>query len=694
MTALRIALRLAWSPDPRQRWRQLSVSASAVLTSFLVLAGVALIGAAQHAQAVVTARSPVWAESADATLEVAVRGLTIEGRQFPVVWLNPVTGFESDPTSIPPGLSSLPGPGEAVLSPGLIAAGFEAADFGLATSQAGLGADGAIGSAGVLSLSEGWIYARPNQGRSLGESPLLTSGYGLHGERVTQETEADIPLGASMTVMVLWLVILPAMVLLMTGARALSPVRLSRATLLHRLGISRANVRWMLAIETAALLLPGLLLGALAWLLASPHVGQVPLTGTILHAGALTTVPLATFGLVMGLLAVGAFAGALVRPNRGIRRRSRAASPWQLAPLAMSLTMMGISQFFDWNSSTRQTLLFGGLLLTFVTLPVAVPALVARSGRLLAQSRNAARWLAGRRLAYSSSTLARPAIIVGLLVFIAGGAFAMYAQMITPEAEQRVQAPVTAFSVHWADPQPGDFELAEVALEDLTVLPVTESNAVIAGTCSDLEPLAQSLGVVACDQAGTPTSELVRYANERMGLQISLGGEAESAEGTTLHLLAFDSTGQWDERQVMQALAEHLPAPNISINSATSTVPRTVGWLIAGWALATLILTATMMREIGDRAISAITSDAHVIRLGLKPGEVRRVQRWTLLGPLATSVPLGYAGAVAYAVMGNELGYTARSLTPITVVAAVAALLAAIVMAAAFRLAPKPGRPT
>ena len=55
--------------------------------------------------------------------------------------------------------------------------------------------------------------------------------------------EADIPLGASMTVMVLWLVILPAMVLLMTGARALSPVRLSRATLLHRLGISRANVR-------------------------------------------------------------------------------------------------------------------------------------------------------------------------------------------------------------------------------------------------------------------------------------------------------------------------------------------------------------------------------------------------------------------------------------------------------------------
>ena len=73
---------------------------------------------------------------------------------------------------------------------------------------------------------------------------------------------------------------------------------------------------------------------------------------------------------------------------------------------------------------------------------------------------------------------------------------------------------------------------------------------------------------------------------------------------------------------------------------------------------------------------------------------MRRVQRWTLLGPLIAAVPLGYSGAVAYAVMGNELGYTIRSLGPITVVAAAAGLLAALVMAIAFRLAPNSSRPT
>lgn len=697
MIILRLAVRLAWSPDTRQRWRQVSVSASAVLAAFLPLAGVALIGASQQAQAVVTARSPVWGVPGNATLEVSLRGMTVEGRQFPVVWLNPAVGHESDLALIPPGLSTLPGPGEAVLSPGLISAGFDAADFGLADSAAGSGPNGSIGPAGVVSLSEGWIYARPGQDRTLGQGGALlpTLGYGSGGERASLEAEPDVPLGGSMTVMALWLVILPALVLLMTGSRAMSPARLARATVLHRLGVSRTAIRVMLAVETASILLPGLLVGAIVWVLVSSGVRHVPLTGATLHAGALALSPWRMLVVVLGALLLGTVAGSLVRPGRGIRHRSRPASTFQLVPLAMSLLMMGASQLFEWNSSTRQVLLFGGLLLTFVTLPLAVPALVARAGQVLALSRNAARWLAGRRLAYSSATLARPAIIVGLLVFIAGGAFAMYAQMTTLEAEQRVQAPVTTFNVSWRDPQPGDYEYAVTRLQGLSILPVTERGsdaALLVPTCSQLEPLAASLGVSACDASGAPTPQLVQASREALGLELGVGTVGTPSTEVASTLLAFDATNQWDQREVMQALADRLPAVNISISSATASIPRTVGWLIAGWALATFILTATMMREIGDRAITAITSDAHVIQLGLLPGEVRRVQRWTLLGPLIAAVPLGYAGAVAYAVMGNELGYTIRSIGPITVVAAAAGLLAALVMGIAFRLAPNNAR--
>lgn len=687
---LRLAWRLAYSPDARQRWRQLSVSLCCCLAVLLSLLAVGVMATGSTADAVIAARSPIWSASGDGRLEVSLRGLTIDGNQFPVVWLNPVAGFEDDPRIVPPGLQTLPAPGEAVLSPGLVDLGYTAADFGLKPSGAGEGPGGSIGASGIISASDLWIYARPTADRTLGTGGalLLLDGYGLPGERAGLETWPDVPRFAEAVLMGLWLLIFPGALLTLSGARAMSEIRTNRADILTRLGIRTTTVRALLAAETAALALAGALAALVLWFVALRHLTQVPLTGSVLLPGSLDISPVRVLWVSLAVVTLTTAAGAWVRPGRALARRARPLRAWHSAPMVLGLLLMALSQMFTWGDPRRQVLLFGGLLLTFATLPMAMPVLVSRLGRILARTRSAPIWLAGRRLAASPWSLARPATMVGLLVFIAGGAYALYAQMTSVEIEQQGER-VALFSVDWRDARPGDVEFTQEALTGVQVLPVTQTasgEAVVIDNCSTAASIGMAIGIAqpCVDDRLSPT--FVEGLRRSTSLSAVIDdGTIEPLDSTVVVIdsSAGDAiTGQ----EIMQALAGILPAVNISPMVSDPHPPKTVGWLVAGWVLASMVLTLAMCREVGDRTLASLVADHTLVRLGMSQPEIVAIQRWSLLFPVAAAIPLGYVGAVAFAIMGHELGYTIRTLGPITIVAGFAATMALAVMATTFAL--------
>lgn len=700
MVTLRLAYRLAFSSTRLARWRQWSVIVTSFVAVLLVLLAAGVIGAAHASDQVIVARSPVWAVGQDDTnLHVILRGVQGNGRQIPVVWLEP--GPHADAVDealiVPPGLDAIPEPGTAVLSPGLLDLGYTAADFGLASSVAGTGPDGAIGAEGVISASDGWIYARPAEGRSLGEGGALLSlrGYDGAGERAGFETVPDVPTATQASVMVTWLLVLPALVLLVGGARAVSQVRQDRSEVLARLGVSRSRIRLLMGIETTLLAGTGVAVGVPVWLLGLSHLTHLPLTGATLHPAALEVPAPVVAASAVGLVGIAAVFGAWVRFERTAKVRKRPPGLMHVLPLVIAVAMMCASQLFAYDEPQRPALLFGGLLLAFVGLPLAIPVLAARSSRWLGHGRAAAAaWLAGRRLASGAWNLARPASVTGLLVMVAGASFALYAQMITPEREQTGEQSVSVYSVGWRDPRPGDAAWAKHQLTDSTIIDLVQGpdggRLIAVEGCEELEQLAVALGTPSC--SGSEVSpQLLERLQRADGTTVALGNPtgADVTEPSGLLIIGPgpQARDHLSDVDVMAALAGGLPAVNISPWGYTAVPPPTVGWLVAAWVTASLVLVAALIREIGDRTLAALSSDTQLDRLGLSSREIESVHRWTLFTPLAIAIPLGYVGAVAFAVVGYQLGYTVRSLGSITAVALAAGLLAATATGVTARLA-------
>jgi hypothetical protein len=690
MTA-RLALRLAFSRDVRQRWRQVSVITASFIAVALVLLGAGIVTASQASDSRREARSPVFASSpARAGLKISSSGPIVDGHQVPVVWLEPVTGHESDPAVVPPGLTRLPAPGEGVLSPGLTLTGFTADDFGLLASTAGSGPGGTIGLSGVSTSSEGWIYARPPAGRSLGTGGSLQylRGYGGSGERFAQDTQLEIPNLRSALLGVTWMLLAPIVMLVFGAARALSAVRDDRAQTLLRLGVTSARIRLILAVETMFLAASGGAVALTAWLTWLSGARSLPLTGTRLVPGALrfpwweaVTLTL----VVLALIAASAVVGRVV--GRTLTRSSRTVRPWHAAPLMVALSMMVGSRWAPPYSTAASLLLFGGLLLTLAALPMALPVLVAKAGGQLARARRPAIWLAGRRLSLRSANLSRPAAAVGTLVFLAGGASAIYGHLISTEASATSEVRLTRFLVSWRDDHPGDVAAIQQRIRDLRVIPVTESptgQAVASFTsCEQIAEAITPLALHPCGGSGSLVPAFAREFRRITGVSPAIGTRRVT-EASYVLLMGRSAV---TERQVMKALAGALPAVTTTqIGAPQKLSSAQASWMLAGWFLATVVLALAILREIGDRALASLGDDRDLQRLGLTTTEIARTHRWTVLPPIAAAIPVGYIGAVAFALFGFQLGFTVANLATISGIALLVGGMAVICLGAVFRI--------
>lgn len=683
-TSLKLAWRLAFSRDLRQRWRQLSVVSSSLVTTFVLLLGIAVWQAASQSDDRVELRSPVVAARPDeAILDASPRGLVLAGHsdlgQFPVMWLHPRPGHDWDPAAVPPGLRALPAAGEAVLSAGLVERGLTAEDFGLRSSTAGTGLKGAIGDAGLATSSEGWIYARPVAGRTLGAggTVLALRGY-LDGGRVREtrlnlETFPDLPSGTSALVGMLWLVLGPALYLALGATRSLSELRLQRSATLFRLGIAQGRIRTVLAVETSLLAATGSAVGAVTWLLAGQSWRSLPVTGTTMLPSSLALPPGTVLAIVVALVLVMAVVGmAGDLRGRATLARRRQPTAWHVLPLAASIVAMTASRFAAPMSAASASLLFAGVILCLASLPLAVPVLVQRAGTVLARRDRPAAWLAGRRLVFDSMTFARPAAAVAALVLIAGAAFAIYGR-ITAGSDGGRSGPVDAGrvgQVNWRDERRGDVDWAIRHLSGMVAAPTgTDSSGSRVAVVRSCWEVADTLGTTRSSWCSSASDFTVRGEDDfAAATRFSPRVDPAGTQLDGFNLLLLDDK-PIDQREVMRALAPRLPAINTTRDDRTTRfVP--VGWLIAGWLLASMVLCAAVIREVGDRTLVSLSQDRKVLALGLSRREINAVHRWSVLTPVVVAAPVGYVAAVAFAVLGQYLGFTINYLGRITAVAA------------------------
>jgi hypothetical protein len=137
---------------------------------------------------------------------------------------------------------------------------------------------------------------------------------------------------------------------------------------------------------------------------------------------------------------------------------------------------------------------------------------------------------------------------------------------------------------------------------------------------------------------------------------------------------------------IMSAAAA-LPAININaLQGLSKTRDPRAAWMLAGWVIACLLLMLALVREIGDRALASMSDHQRLRRVGLTNPEIQATYRWSLLPPLAVSIPIGFIGAVVFSLLGYELGVTIDNVLRISVVSVAAAAASAVTIALVFRI--------
>lgn len=635
-------------------------------------------------------------EEEEPALMVARRGLILpDVSQIPVVWLQPTSDQEDRPGVVPPGLTHLPRPGEAVLSPGLLSDGYTAEDFGLLASTAGEGEDGAIGDDGLVSRSEGFVYARAAAGRDLGSGGSLIGYRGYAdpttdaGFRDSVETIQDVPGAQGGAAGAVWLLWLPAAYLMIGGGRAVSQVRDERALTLWRLGIGTRVIRRLVALETMVLAAVGAVPALLAWQLWGRHRVLVPFTDAELLPGALTTgwgvAATTTLGVVVLTGAAAAVGRIRGRSHRSDARRVRGH---HLIPLVIALSAMVASPLVVGDRGLL--LLFAGLLGTLVTLPLAIPAVVRLMAGGLHRLGSPAAWLAGQRLSLRTNNLSRPAAMVGALVFIAGSAFALLNGLQSGPGEDVPDAETSVWSVSWRAPDPGDLAMVEQRASDgVLVAPIVEADVPETGSGADgpdgagVIPTTGRMLFDSCAEvvdffdlteqctspASVPEATLV---TARSGIVPVIKG-VETAD--SIEEVAVSAPAGTSEATVM-SIFSGLSAPNLQqLQGPTTFEHPGTDWLETGWILASLVLLVGLIREVGDRSIMSMQDNAQLMRVGLTRAETERCYAYAVMTPVAVSIPLGFICAVIFALRGFSLGITVFNLSLILVVAVVAATL-------------------
>lgn len=326
-----LALRFALASGRRFKARIAVASALSFVAVLLGFTAVSVISGFVHTEHVVEART--WnfaAGESDASALVRSESIWLAGENIEVLSIAPL----GDRPVVLPGLERLPRPGTYAVSPGL---GAELR----ASSALGrlMPVDSVIAPKGVATGGELYAVRQVPAQLLRAHDPVYVSGFG-EGTVPEPFTVTVIPLWVP-TVACLLLLGLPAVLLLGVAAKLSSAVREHRVMLMFRIGARKSAIR-LAVMESALLVLPGVMAATFVWGLGIGRLEQVPFVGSPLLRGAWAfSWPHAL--ILCGSMVVTAMAAkALTRP-RAQTKQGASEKIWRgsLFPLGIGTCALG-----------------------------------------------------------------------------------------------------------------------------------------------------------------------------------------------------------------------------------------------------------------------------------------------------------------------------------------------------------------
>ncbi|MFJ8533034.1 ABC transporter permease [Streptomyces sp. NPDC093591] len=418
------------SEAARIRYAALAFSAFAVALCLgvLVMVHAAYTGKEERREA----RTPAWQSGQlngkPATMWLVGTDALKDQRRFSVVFLAP----RSTDAPLPPGVKRWPGPGEAVLSPGLLKAGAAERIAGRYGKLAGT-----IGQEGLDDPGEWLAYVRPAAG--LKPQAPVESVVGFGPQPGTEQAEGLAPGMARdddksegmFRAVVVGLLLLPSLVLLFIALRTGAHSRDRRSALVDALG-GRRRDRALIAIgEVIRPVTWGAFASIPVFAVAMAQDIKVPYVGYLLSSADVRqhgwTALLAPVGSIVVALALAVVSDRVLSPATGTRPRRIHGSRRQLriamaCPFAILLATRG-PQLTGENTELRTWISGLGIAAVVLTLPSAVAVVVARLGAVLERTGRERGWagtlIAGRRMIRHPAATARlvTGVVVGLIVF-------------------------------------------------------------------------------------------------------------------------------------------------------------------------------------------------------------------------------------------------------------------------------------
>lgn len=586
-------------------------------------------------------------------------------RQFPVVYVAPARpGIPP-----PPGLAAWPGPGDAVLSPALLAAdsgGVLAKRFGTLV--------GTIEPAGLATSGEWYAYVGATPGALRKQTPyaVALTGFGVAarpGESVLQRAfEADAQSEGTFDWLLAFTLLLPALIWIVTAARSGSVARDRRLALIHALGAAPRHRRWIVIGEA----LPWVGCGALAGLvamtaLASDGIDLPRVHFDVAAADSSAALPL-VFACALGSFAVVLVACVALHP----RRRLDAVRPVQRSPrlplwrllLVVAAYVYALTRTTRHADSASRTAAVLSVYVALALSPLIVGYLVAwlgRAGLRLARHRGWAAALVGAAwLREQPRTAMRLGAALVVSVALTGQIQASMSAMTHVEktqiAEVRARAVdvVTVTAANFSADPVGRFSSLLPGARILAVDTATAGRTIASGSPATL----RFLGAASCPRTPVAASALIpRPAAAALPLLADLESPGDSlllsCPGTTAvptqdtRLVVLAGPGATRD-QIEQAAFAAFIGPQVAGSDLTASGNGSQFGVLGDWVLLFGLLGLPLLLAAGTLAWLGIMLEqtGAIGFLGAFTGTggfYRRVAGWNLAVPLLAATGVAAA---------------------------------------------------
>lgn len=683
---LRVASGLSYGSSPEYRWRRMAVPVSAFIFMLLMLAGSSVVVMVQREAERVEQRTALMAARPSPNdLNIALGDDVWRGEQFLVVWIQPAGEGE---TVLPPGVSQLPEPGQAVVSPALDRLASKHPNLSERYHDRSI-----IGTDGIQSGGELLAYVRMPEDRKLsgdlsGDLSGLTQS--LRVRAFGSPSSADVPIGleplsrtayaSEAAVGVLGFLAVPGFIVLVVGLTTASRVRDRRLEVMRWIGVDSRTLATIAVLETIMLALPGLVGAAIIWGLIAPRLEHIPLVG---HEAVRGDLRLPWWLLLAGLgtaMVVIGFVAILTTVTTEVARRRTASgtrpsvrqtaiTPLRAAPLGAAFVLLALGWPTRGSDGSMLNLL--GTVAAIVGVPLVFPGVVRLIGNCIGRLESTSAWIAGRGLEWDPVRASRPFLGVGAVVVIALASSGYLALAHYIEGASLPIVETRAVSVEWLSPQVGDLEAFESKLGSGLVVPVREgghhahsggehehnSTLVVGATCRELSTY---LIGAECDadapyvlsaEAERGLAETLAFSAHGPDTNIRLAPAGE-VEDNGMALVLGNAPLKVLESRVRDAAMATLPAPYVnSWLASTGAASPLVTWLVGGLVFAVLILAIGCLLSLVDRILSTRDHRRLLLDLGVPRRQFIAFEAWQFAAPYSAVVGIGFCAGLIVCVM-------------------------------------------